>query len=240
MQTKELLRAFKNIIKLCKYAKAIEAKDFMPSVLIAPQSPSPDAPGSLLIIGASSHIVAIEEIDIVNSTPFSAEDVDVLIANTVKTDVIDDLEKTHKAISGTSKSKDATVTLVINQGHSVAFSSGDTLLSELEAHGLERTWFEAVLNWVDSQPTEMQAPLMLDAGIISRFKDVRPRNGLNRPPNIDIVGISDHPSGQAFIYKVGETLTGVYRAVDRESFATGGPWHDGAGNNASLIQQKAK
>lgn len=239
VNTKELLRALKNILALCAFQKEFEHKDYVPTVLISPQSPDDEGPGRLMLVGASSHIVAIEEIDIINTLDFAAEDVDVVIKSINKTDVIDDLEKTVKAIGGTSKAKDAAITIEVEQGVKVSFSSGDSLLSELPAGGLRRDWFTKVIDWVDSQPKQLQAPLMLDAGILHRFKAVRARGAQStRSPNIDLVGVSDHPSGQALVYRIGETLTGVFRSVDRDSFAAGGPWGDGYGSPKALISTK--
>lgn len=239
VNTKELLRAMKNIIALCAFAKELEHRDYIPTVLISPQPPEDGRPGTLMLVGASSHIVAIEEIDLINTTPFTPEDIDVVIKAVAKSDVIDDLEKTVKAISGTSKSKDAAITLEIDQGARVAFSAGGQVLSELPAGSLSRQWFETILKWVDSQPTALEAPLMLDAGILHRFKAVRAHGAPStRSPNIDLVGIADHPSGQAILYRVGTTLTGVLRSIDRDSFATGGPWGDSYGSPSAMIQPK--
>ena len=239
VNTKELLRALKNILALCAFQKEFEHKDYVPTVLISPQSPDDEGPGRLVLVGASSHIVAIEEIEIVNTSQFVPEDIDVIVRSINKTDVIDDLEKTVKAIGGTSKSKDAMITIEIDQGVRVSFASDNALLSELPAGGLSREWFIKIISWVDSQPTELQAPLMLDAGILHRFKAVRAKGApATRSPNIDLVGISDHPSGQALVYRVGETLTGVLRSIDRDSFAAGGPWGDGYGSPKALISTK--
>lgn len=239
VNTKELLRAMKNILALCSFAKEFEHRDYMPTVLISPQSPENGQPGTLMLVGASSHIVAIEEIELINTTPFAPEDIDVVIKSLTKSDVIDDLEKTVKSISGTSKSKDAAITIEIDQGARVTFSAGEQILSELPPGGLSRHWFEAVINWVDGQPTTLEAPLMLDAGILHRFKAVRAHGAPStRSPNIDLVGIADHPSGQAILYRVGTTLTGVFRSVDRNSFAAGGPWGDSYGSPSAMIQEK--
>lgn len=239
VNTKELLRAMKNIIALCAFAKEFEHRDYIPTVLISPQPPEDGRPGTLMLVGASSHIVAIEEIDLINTTPFTPEDIDVVIKAVAKSDVIDDLEKTVKAVSGTSKSKDAAITLEIDQGTRITFSASEQILSELPAGGLSRHWFHAVIGWVDSQPKALTAPLMLDAGILHRFKAVRAHGAPStRSPNVDLVGIADHPSGQAILYRVGTTLTGVLRPIDRDSFAAGGPWGDSYGSPAAMIQAK--
>lgn len=234
VNTKEFLRATKNIIALCTFSKESEARDWVPSVMFSVQ---PD--GELMIAGASGHVVAIEMVALEPGQPIEVAEVDVLLKNPQSSDYIDDLTKAVSAVGKTSKARDATITLTIEDGTMLALRDGATLLAELPCCGGRRSFFEAMVGWVDSEPREMQVPIMLDAGIISRFKAVRAKGAPpTRPPNIDLVGISDHPSGQAILYRVGPTLTGVFRSVDRSSFATGGPWGDSYGSPSAMIQKK--
>lgn len=234
VNTKEFLRATKNIIALCTFSKESEVRDWVPSVMFSLQ---PE--GELIVMGASGHIVAIETIVIEHMRCDSAVEVDVLLKNTEVTDYIDDLTKAFAAVGKTSKARDAAITLCIEDGVKLSLRDGATLLAELPCYNGKRAFFEAMVDWVNSEPREMQPPLMLDAGIMSRFKAVRAHGAPpTRPPNIDLVGISDHPSGQAILYRVGPTLTGVFRSVDRNSFATGGPWGDSYGSPSAMIQKK--
>lgn len=214
-----------------------DPQDLMPSVLISPQSPTGDTPGSLLILGASPYVGALEEVAIVNTTPFDPADIDVVKVAPVKTEVIDDLTKALSALSKTSKARDAVITLEVEQGARIAFYAGTTLIAELPAHGTPRSYFEAVLSWIDADPTQLTAPTMFNAGVLSRFKGVRARGGGNKPPNVDLAGDVTPQGARAprLLFKIGETLTGVVATINRDQFAAGGPWGDGPGTPGSIL-----
>lgn len=234
LNTKEFLRATKNILALCTFSKESEVRDWVPSVMfsILPE-------GELVIAGASGHVVAIEAIAIDSVRQLRPVEVDVLLKNPQASDYIDDLTKAVSAVGKTSKARDAVITLSIEDGVKMSLRDGATLLAELPHYGTRRSFFEAMIDWVNSEPREMQVPVMLDAGILARFKAVRAHGAPpTRTPNIDLVGISDHPSGQAIMYRVGPTLTGVFRSIDREIFASGGPWGDAHGSPSALIKTK--
>ena len=236
VQTVELLRALKNILELVK-PMAGDPKDRVPSVLLSPQSPQDGEAGSLLIIGASPYVAALEEVPIINTAPFTPADIDVLKVAPVKSDVIDDLTKALSALSKTSKARDAVITLEVEQGARIAFYAGTALIAELPAHGTSREYFEAMLSWIDADPKKLTAPVMFNAAVLSRFKGVRARGGGNRAPIVDLAGDATPDGAQAprLQFKIGETLYGVVAAIDRDLYASGGPWGDGPGTPGSKL-----
>lgn len=232
VETRELHRALRNIIALCSFSRETETREVLPAVLITIDAHS----RTLKLLGASSHIACVEEVAIVNTVEVTHSSIDVLLKNTVKTEYIDDLEKAAKAVGGTPKGKGAMTNITIAPGKYISFSVDGEIIAELPPMGIDTTMYEAVESWIRGPVKNIQAPLMLDAAILYRFKAVRAYGApQTRPANVDLAGISEHPSGQAILFKVGETLKGVYRSIDRDSFAHGGPWGDGYGTPEALL-----
>lgn len=151
---------------------------------------------------------------------------------TKSTEVIDDLQKLAMAIGRTSTAKSATVFVTVEHGVKISVEYGGQLLGELAHQGNRSPFFDAVENTLDREDWgECAGPTAFLTETLVRAAKVKTLTGSTV---VDVAQLPDYR--EAVAVAIGPTFRGIMATVDRPLFAEGGPWRDGPGDRASLLQ----
>lgn len=198
--------------------------------------------GQLMAIGAGRYAAGLDWYDTEGSDQGYAE-VRVLGVNPEKNDLVDDLAKLASKVRGTTTSKNAFVDVEIDHKRSILVTYGAELLGELAD---QDEWdltmgndgkpgiFEQVEDLVDflQDCPAPPGPATFNLDILSKLKDLKV-TGL--PATLGVVDMTKHPDQNLIGVAVGPRFRGLIGALNRESYAAGGPWGDGPGRPEHLV-----
>jgi hypothetical protein len=224
-QPKALSVMLKNVLAFTK--ETGKGKRGSPDVLLQVDKDGRD--GTVAAVGFARYAACRDWLEVRGVEGDEVGQLLLLGHNDQKTDVLDDLQKLAMAIGKTSTAAGAQVFVEIHHRQKITVEYGGELVGELADTGRSAAPHERLEDVLDKgEWGPLAGPTALQIETVARLRDVK-----SDSPVVDLAQLPGDSEKVAL--QVGDSFMGIISAVDRDLFASGGPWGDGPGSPEKLL-----